>query len=234
MQDSGVRAGADDGGVGPGDGAAAAVHRFDGRLHLILEHAWGGGAHPGHLRLGRDVGGFRQLRQFVRCLHHAQRLQRRRGIDGGIANVAVAQVLHKGLGAGRRGARFSGVHRDGDARAPLAERREERGRFLLVDRGAVAALAEDAVEKRLEAARRQYAGDAGPLARVVATEQASGPVLALGVAVLDEQQLATGRVAGHQHQDGVFLRHAGQVVEVAVLVVFVVDVVGVDAGGGAA
>jgi hypothetical protein len=55
-------------------------------------------------------------------------------------------------------------------------------------------------------------------------QQRPGPLLARRVAVLHEQQLALRLVPRHQHEDRVLLRQAGQVVQVAVLPVLVVDV----------
>ena len=60
--------------------------------------------------------------------------------------------------------------------------------------------------------------------RLARRQRAAGPMLLRRIPLLDEQNLAPRRVAGHQHQDRVLLRQTGQVVQVAVLPVFVVDV----------
>jgi hypothetical protein len=58
-------------------------------------------------------------------------------------------------------------------------------------------------------------------------------VLAAGIRLAHEENLAACLVARHQHQDALRLIDAGEVKEAAVLPVFVVDVVRVDALGRA-
>ena len=79
-------------------------------------------------------------------------------------------------------------------------------------------------EERLELAGVVDGRDAAFGGRFVLGQDVAVPVLAPGVRLGYEQDLALRLVAGHQHQDGVGLGDAGQIQEVAVLAVLVVDV----------
>src|SRR3712207_9029482 len=61
--------------------------------------------------------------------------------------------------------------------------------------------------------------------RLISAEDAPGPVLLFRVPVLDEEYFAARFVARHQDEHRVRLGDAGEVIEVAVLAKFVVDVV---------
>jgi hypothetical protein len=59
------------------------------------------------------------------------------------------------------------------------------------------------------------------------------PVLAARVRIADEEQLPLRLVARHQDEDRLGLIEPGEVQQVAVLSIFIVDVERVDACGGA-
>ena len=60
VQDRRVRSAADNRRIAPRDGAAAAVHGLDRRLHLVFVRAGARGAHAGHLRLARNLEALRR------------------------------------------------------------------------------------------------------------------------------------------------------------------------------
>ena len=115
---------------------------------------------------------------------------------------------------------------------PAPSALEKRRRFLLVD-VARSATAEHGRDERLELVAAQHGPDAGQLRGLGARQQASVPVLPFRIPLGDEEDLAPRGVARHQHEDRVLLEQAGQVIEVAVLPVLVVDVERVVALGGA-
>ena len=151
-----------------------------------------GRAHACDLRVGRDVGGRRQHPQFVRRLDHAAALsapashRRRRSRRTGRGAAAAKSLSRRRRFACDRLAVPATRHPG----APVAERVEERRRLLARRSSACQRAAQHRADERVEAAERQHGRDAGALARLVAAEHPPGPVLALRIAVLDEQDLA--------------------------------------------
>ena len=100
----------------------------------------------------------------------------------------------------------------------------------LVDSKAVGPAVEHRRQERVELRREQDRLDAGPCARLVLAEEPADVVLDLRVGRRDEQELAAARTAGQQNEDGLGLLDTGQIEEIAVLPVFVVDVPRIHAG----
>jgi len=80
----------------------------------------------------------------------------------------------------------------------------------------------------LELIRRQHGVDPALRRGLGWREDVPVPVLPARVGFTHEKHLATGGAARHHHQDGVFLVDPGQVQQIAVLPVFVLDVIRVD------
>jgi hypothetical protein len=87
MEDGGVRARADDGGVGGSGRAVAAEDVLDERLDLILTHAGPRGAHRFAVRLGRDVGRTLHERDLFFRLDESHLVQQRAGFDDAVGRV---------------------------------------------------------------------------------------------------------------------------------------------------
>ena len=113
VEDGRVRPAADNRGIAPRDGAAAAVHRLDRGFHLVLVGAGAGGAHAGHLRLAGDLEALDQDLALVRRLDRPQTLREsasrrwcrsRRTARGSAARTAAAGSADR-RGCGRRPAR---------------------------------------------------------------------------------------------------------------------------------
>ena len=109
------------------------MHRFDRRFDFVLPSTGTGGAHPRHLRLVGDVEALDQDLALVRRLDQPQIRQGGCDVDRLEPDVALADPPREILGRAERIGDAAGLQDETDARAPGAQRLEERGRFLVVD-----------------------------------------------------------------------------------------------------
>ena len=183
--------------------------------------------HPGLVGVAGDRRALLHHAQLVRRLHLPQVRQDAPRVGHADVEEPLARLvgeLERLRQRSRR--RRRRAQRQRQAGAAGGHGREE-GRVLLrlrQPRRAERRLREHRGQERLELAAVVDGRDAAFGGRFVLGQDVAVPVLAPGVRLGHEQDLALRFVAGHQHQDGVWLGDAGQIQEVAVLTVLVVDV----------
>jgi hypothetical protein len=102
-----------------------------------------------------------------------------------------------------------------------------------VDRQTVRPSIEHRHEELIELRSQQHGLDAGPRLCLLLAQELPDVMLPSRVRRRDEQDFAAPGTARQEDQDGVWLLDAGQVEQIAVLAVFVINVSRVDAGGRA-
>ena len=175
-------------------------------------------------------------RLLVRRLDLAQVRDHRPAVDEGDVQEAVAGLGGELVGRRqRRRGRRTRTERQGQPGAVGADGVEERVELVghLVALAAVHLPVEHRGDEGLELAGVVDGRDAALRRGLFLGEDVAVPVLAPRIGLADEQDLLARAVAGHQHEDGLLLGHAGQIEQVAVLAELVVDVERVDPGRGA-
>ena len=190
--------------------------------------AGGRRAHAGPMRLARDGHALAQHVLLVGGLDLAQVGDDRRRIRHGEPEEALAELRRElGRGAGRRRKIELRFEQHREPGAAVGQRLEELR--VLGGGDSLTALGEHRGDERLELVGRHDRLDAACRRGLGRRQAVPVPVLAAGVRLAHEEHFLAGLVARHQHEDRVFLIDAGQVEQVAVLPVLVVDVGGEDA-----
>ena len=171
----------------------------------------------------RDGHALAQHVLLVGRLDLAQVGENRRRVHHVEPEEALAELCRE-LGRGPRGPREVELrleeHRE--LRAAVGQRLEEPRR--LSGRTSLGAFREHGGHERLELIRGHDRLDAGRGRGLLGRQAVPVPVLSPCVRLAHEEHFLAGLVARHQHEDRVFLIEAGEVEQVAVLPVLVLDV----------